>query len=266
MTSLRRIVMRPVGAATAFARLRPDFLLIGAMRCGTTTLYRYLRAHPHVRVASRKEVHYFDRHYDRGERWYLGHFPLILERWKAERRGVPLVTGEFTPGYLYHPLAAERVKATVPDARFLLLFRNPVDRAYSHYQRSRRVGREERSFEEAIEEEARDLGNGGVAAPESPFAYLSKGLYADQLRAWFQHFPRDRFLFLRSEELRDAVGTCREVSRFLEIPDFAPPRPARGNVGSYDPMSAETRTRLRRLYRPHNEALYALVGIDFGWE
>ena len=236
------------------------------MRCGTTTLHGYMRRHPNVRMAIPKEVHYFDRHYDRGDRWYFGHFPLAAERWNAERKGPPWVAGEATPVYLFDPRVPQRVRGTLPDARFLLLFRNPIDRAYSHYQRSWRIRRETRSFEEAIEAEEALLAQGGDDPHDPEKAYLERGWYAQQLQRWLQLFPRDRFLFLRSEEMfRDPAATCRAVSSFLEIPDFPPLPSHRRNAGSYDPMREDTRARLREYFRPHNQALYDLTGIDFGW-
>ena len=266
MKSAWRIGTRPVRTATAFARVRPDFLIIGAMRCGTTTLHGYMRRHPNVRMSSPKEVHYFDRHYDRGDAWYLGHFPLAVERWVAERRGNPLVAGEATPVYLFDPLVPPRVKSTLPDARFLLLFRNPIDRAYSHYQRSYRIRRETHSFEEAIEAEQARLALGGDDHHDPEKAYLERGWYAQQFQRWLQLFPRDRFLVLRSEEMfRDPAATCRGVSGFLEIPDFPAVAPHRRNAGSYAPMREDTRARLRAHFDSHNRALYELTGIDFGW-
>ena len=93
---------------TAHLRQYPDFIIIGTQRGGTTSLYRYLTAHPEIGQAYRKEVHYFDRYFDRGIEWYLAHFPL---------RGEFPVVGEASPFYLFHPEAPARVRAAVPEAK-----------------------------------------------------------------------------------------------------------------------------------------------------
>src|SRR6187200_1451927 len=129
------------GTATARGRPLPDFLVIGAQKAGTTALYAYLRWHPGITGPSWKEVSFFDRHWWRGEAWYRGQFPL--------RAGGRLV-GEASPSYLFHPLAPERARSLVPDAKLIALVRNPVDRAYSQYQHAVALGREPLSFEDAL--------------------------------------------------------------------------------------------------------------------
>lgn len=124
----------------------PDFLIIGAQRCGTISFYRLLCQHPLVEGAARKEVHYFDLHFQKGEEWYRSFFP------EAERED--RVTGESSPYYIFHPLSAERAARLVPGARLIVLLRNPVDRAYSHYQHGLRRGYETLpTFEQALEAE-----------------------------------------------------------------------------------------------------------------
>lgn len=126
----------------------PDFLIIGAQKGGTTSLYTYLCQHPRVVGASRIEVHFFDLAYDKGWWWYRSHFPVHVFR-----RGERIVTGEASPYYIFHPLVPERVRKDLPNVKLVAILRNPVDRAYSHYQHVRRNGREPLSFEEAIERE-----------------------------------------------------------------------------------------------------------------
>ena len=129
----------------------PDFFIIGAKKCGTTFLYHLLGQHPHVEAAKKKEIHYFDHHFSKGNDWYRSHFP--PPTWKEGRRSI---TGESSPYYLFHPHAARRMAGVVPRARLIVLLRNPVDRAYSHYHQEAGRGHEPLTFEEAIEaEEAR---------------------------------------------------------------------------------------------------------------
>src|SRR5580692_9445955 len=123
----------------------PGFLIVGAQRCGTTSMYRALSEHPEVRKAVlHKGVHYFDMNYGRGLGWYRAHFPL------ARGGGV---TFESSPYYLFHPLAAERIAADLPGVKLIVLVRDPVERAYSAYTHERARGFETESFEQAIERE-----------------------------------------------------------------------------------------------------------------
>ena len=122
-------------------RLMPEFIVIGAQRCGTTSLYAYLSSHPQVVPAIKKEVHFFDYNFGKGLDWYRSHFP----RW------TPMgVTGEATPYYMFHPNAAKRVYQVIPQTKLIMLLRNPIDRAYSHYHHEVRLGVESATFQEAI--------------------------------------------------------------------------------------------------------------------
>ncbi|HEV2894458.1 MAG TPA: sulfotransferase, partial [Actinomycetota bacterium] len=140
---------------TAGLRLLPDYLIIGAQRAGTTSLHRYLIQHPGVRTTLRtKGVHFFDTAYGRGMSWYASRFPTKLTAWYVARRhGVELRTGEASPYYLFHPHVPARVAEHLPQVRLIALLRDPVGRAYSHYQHEVARGFETLSFEEAIEAE-----------------------------------------------------------------------------------------------------------------
>jgi hypothetical protein len=260
------------GIRRSSSRLRPlpDFLLIGAQRCGTTSLYRYLAAHPHVLPALDKEVHFLSRHWTRGEGWYRAHFPLRAR--KAGRRSPAPLTFEATPYYLFHPLAAARAAELVPEAKLLVLLRDPVTRAWSHYRHMVRLGLEPLSFQDAIEEEpvrlagevARLVSDPGYdAVRHRRYSYLARGAYAEQLQRWLGHFPPDRILVLRSEALFDEPARCyRAVLEFLGLPQWAPPSFPVHTKQSPLPrgMPAETRRRLEEHFAPANRELEALLG------
>src|SRR5262249_28187228 len=157
-----------------------------------------------------KEVSFFDRHYARGEAWYRGHFPNALRRRAVERRtgAVPLA-GEASPSYVFHPFAPERVAKLVPDVRLVVLVRNPVDRALSHYHHEVALGRESLSFEDAVEQEDGRM-RGELDRMRDPsyfshawwnYTYLARGRYAEQLERWLTVFPRERLLIVPSEDL-----------------------------------------------------------------
>ncbi len=266
---------RRLRCATAAARLRPTFLIIGAQKSGTTSLHAYLADHPAVLTASVKEVEYFSRFFPRGERWYISHFPLAL-RGAAVRlrtRG-RLAVGEASATYLFHPRAPERIHAFDPEMKLVVVLRDPVDRAYSHYQMEYRWGRETLPFEEALarEEELAPELERMIADPayESSDAiqcsYLARGRYAEQLLRWLALFPREHLHVLTSVDLlEDPAGAVSSVAAFLDIPAWrAEKYPLRG-VREYETMRPDTRERLARIFEPHNHALEELLGRSLPW-
>jgi len=142
------------GTLTSWMRMMPDFLIIGAQRCGTTSLFNYLSQHPDIYPSFPKEVHYFSNYYKKGTAWYRSHFPLTWQKKYRELvQGRKFMTGEATPYYFSHPHAPRRIFNALPKVRLFLLLRNPVDRAFSHYQYEVKMGIESLSFEEAIDKE-----------------------------------------------------------------------------------------------------------------
>jgi hypothetical protein len=259
----------------------PDFLIIGAQKSGTTALYDYLSKHPMVARAKTKEAHFFDANFEKGVVWYRSHFPFRARRALGRLfGGRAFVTGEASPGYLFHPRAAERIAAIVPRARLIAILRNPIDRAFSHYHHEVRAGREQLSFEEAIESEPERLAGeveralAGERHDWSRLArqsYLARGRYAEQLERYFARFDRAQILVLRSEDLlADPEGTLRRASGFLGLPPIEPAESVRAfpkrNAGRYEPMNPETRARLVETFRPHNRRLAEMLGVDFGWD
>lgn len=188
----------------------PDFLVIGAMRSGTSSLARYLRAHPAICFATEKEVHFFDRNFDRGLEWYKRHFP-------CDHPGH--LTGEATQTYMYHGEALDRMVAVVPKARLIVTLRHPVERAYSHFWLNRARGREPLDFRQAIDAEPERIRTGGLNE-RLWYSYLGRGSYARQLVGVAERYSREQLLVLRFEDLRDAPArTYRRICTFLQIDD-----------------------------------------------
>ena len=260
-------------SATASVRTLPDFLIIGAQKCGTTFLYQKLVQHPRVKPAFLKEVHYFDLNFRKGNNWYRSHFPLQLSNSRK------YITGEASPYYLFHPHAARRASVIVPDAKLIVLLRNPVDRAYSHYQHQVKhvsgKARETLAFEEAIEAEEKILpaevskmlqDEYYMSSSHRTRSYLSRGRYIDQLLIWSSSFPRRRMLVLKSEDLfDDTTNTLERVLDFLEIPHWTPEAYSIPNKREYTGVDPFVRQRLDEYYEPHNQRLYEYLGVDFGW-
>ena len=238
----------------------PDFVVLGTQKGGTSFFYRLLTEHPLVRGAAAKELHFFDNKFAEGVGWYRRCFS------ESEQvDGQRTITGEASPSYLFNPQVPERMARIVPEARLIALLRNPVDRAYSHYQMEVRRGKEARSFEEATEEEMISA-EGEENALDVRYAYLTRGLYADQLERFSFFANRDRLLVVKSENLfTRRLEVLERVIAFLGLPPFestlAPPA---GNT-TYEPMDPGTRQHLEGFFAPHNERLYDLLNTDFGW-
>jgi hypothetical protein len=211
---------------TWHSRLLPDYCIIGTQRGGTTSLYNYLVGHPAVARVLTKELRYFDVQHHRGEAWYRSRFPSHRHAERVARRaGTPMVVGEASPDYLFYPEVPSRVAEMVPDVKLIVLLREPVARAHSHYWHQVKRGFETLPVAEALACEAERTRDPvlGVDPDTHHFSYLARGRYAEQLERWFAHFPRERFLILRSEDLfRDPARTFSQVLRFLELPEWQP--------------------------------------------
>lgn len=234
----------------------PTFLIIGAMKCGTTALHRLVGHHPRVAVSAPKELNFFfgtdppaaagrwvtGNHW-RGLDWYAGHFPADAP-----------VRGEASPGYTSpsHPHVAERVAALLPDVRLVYLVRDPVERAVSQHRHHRRDGAEHRPLREALLDPASQ--------------YLARSRYHERLRPFLDRFPRDHILIVATEDLRArpsaAVG---RVLRFLGAspPTLGPehlPAPTEMTATDLDPA---VRDRLTELLRDDTDRLRAVAGDPF---
>ena len=267
-----RVVVRngvwAYGWVTSPFRPLPDFLVLGAQKAGTTALYEYLRRHPQISGPSWKEVSFFDRHWARGESWYRGNFPNV-----ARTRGKHV--GEASPSYVFHPLAPRRVQEVVPEARLIVLVRNPVDRALSQYNHEVALGREPLPFEEALDEEEERLRGEQERMAADPryfsrewwnHTYKARGRYAEQLERWLAVFPREQLLVLPSDDL--GSDPARAHAQVLEFLGASPQRLdsyPRVYEREYEPMKPETRERLAAEFEEPNRRLYELLGRDLGW-
>jgi hypothetical protein len=254
---------------TAGWRPLPDFLVIGAQKAGTTSLYHYLTQFTDVRRASQKELHFFDVHHARGERWYRSQFPVT----SAERTWI---TGEATPSYLSHPAAPERVVALVPQVRLVALLRNPVERAYSHFHHSRARGTEPlEDFERALELEAERTdgasapldGNGQRRRDVEVHSYVRRSTYAPQLRRWIDVFPASSLLLVTAEELfADPAQVVQRVRLHLGLaPSAETIEFDRRNARSYQQMPDRLRQRLAGAFAHDVAEVEQLLGRPTGW-
>ena len=242
---------------TAALRALPDFVIIGAQKAGTSSLYSYLTQHPDVIAATRKEIHYFGAPaYEGGLGWYRAHFPLSGSlRYLQAVRGRSVLTGEASPYYLFHPHSHRRMRAVIPDAKIIVMLRNPINRALSHYQHQVRKGWEPLSFTAAIDtENARLEGElDRMLADERyygynywAYSYQARGVYWEQLERWLSVYPREQFLFLSSEEFfADPASAYTRTQSFLglkshELRDYG----KQNSGGSYSGLEDGTEAQL----------------------
>lgn len=243
----------------------PDYMIIGTQRGGTTSLFHYLSENTSVSSPREKELHFFSEKYEKGISWYKSRFP-------TKKR---TITGESTPYYLFHPLCAERIAKHVPDARLVLMLRNPVTRAYSNYWLVVEHGRENLSFEEALKaEEERTKGEEEKIVKNENYnsekhrlySYVARGRYIEQIERYMKFFPKEKFLFLRSEDFfKDPLATTKQTLNFLDLPLEEMKELKQHNAIDYPKMKAETKKSLSEYFKPYNEKLYSYLGIDFGW-
>ncbi|HEY3391543.1 MAG TPA: sulfotransferase, partial [Lacipirellulaceae bacterium] len=208
--------------ATQEFRQLPGVVIVGAQKAGTTQLHAYLVKHPRLFGAWKKEVDYFSKHPDRSIKWYRSQFPL--------RRRIESVGGlavDASPSYLPTPAALATMRNVLPEAQIIAVLRDPVARAFSHYQHYKTRGLESRSFEQAVDDELRQFTvqpeSGVSLRADSPpmLGYVGRGYYALQLELLFTLYSRKRVLILDSADLfRDTSTACQRVFKFLGIEQF----------------------------------------------
>lgn len=262
---------RRLGAAR---RALPSFITIGTQKGGTTSLHDYLCHHPQLHASSAKEVHFFDSGLDpavdtfaAGELWYRSHFPLTAQMQPGQQ------AYETSPLYLFNPEVPARIAALLPDVKLIALLRDPVERAISQYFHEKRHGFESLPICDAFDAEdtrvAPALANRDYKDLHFIHSsYKHRGHYREQLERFFACFAREQLLVLDSAVLfSDPNGTLQRVCEFVGVDaTFTLDNVAPSNVGNdkkdIDPALYAS---LRDYFQPHNEALYELLGEDFGW-
>jgi hypothetical protein len=252
-------------------RLKPSFLIIGAQKAGTTSLFHYLGQHPDFILPRRKEIHFFDLQYDNGIDWYEQLFPENIGSGHQ-------ITGEASPYYLFHPIVPERVHRHYPGMKLIVLLRDPVDRAYAHFQMERKRKRDAEpvpSFMQAVEMEAARIGEEeqkilrGEIQSGTRFrncSYMKRGLYGQQLQRWRSFFPANQFLLLKSEDFFSSTLTCMEnVHAFLGIRNIPPANISPQNTNEYPALSVADRNKLKDYFSEDGLLLQKLAGTHFSW-
>lgn len=288
---------------------KPSFLIIGTQKGGTTSLYQYLLQHPQMLAAQQKEIHFFDLKYELGDGWYLSQFPLLKptipttiipkssqdsitktrEKYSTDdhadltsnvtlKTDISVITGEASPYYLLHPLVPKRVASFNAAFKLIILLRDPVDRALSHYYHEVRLGFESLTLAEAIAQEPDRLAGELEKFATDPhyqsyplqhYSYVLRGIYVDQLQQWQRYFPCQQILILNSEKFyefpqlaMDRVTDFLGISRW-EFQDFQP-----FNSGSYsrtdqDSEVEKIKADLKDQFLTHNLRLWDYLNVHF---
>ena len=241
----------------------PDFIIAGASKCGTSSLYSYLNYHPQILLSHKKELDFFWHNFGKGIAWYLAHFPSICDR-------DDLITGEATPNYLRFPIVAKRIKQTCPQTKLIILLRNPVDRAISWHYHKINTGLTTGSLKDAVTQEIKQLAtldetelmSGGYR----PIDNIFSSLYYYQLKAWMQYLPREQFLILKSEDFyENTAEIMKQVYDFLGIAPQQLAEYFKVNVGSYQEVDSEIRDILTAYFKPYNQQLEEFLNLEFNW-
>ena len=272
-----RTVTRTVGRWTAGTRMLPGFLIVGGQRCGTTSLYKTLSQHQCVLPAVfHKGVHYFDVAYDRGFSWYRGHFPTMRRASAVRQEHGAAITGESSPYYMVHPLAAQRIAADLPEVKLLVLLRDPVERAYSAHAHELARGFEtEASFERALAlEDSRVAGEAERMVADPAYnshhfqhnAYVSRGQYVDHLARLEAIVGRERIHVVDSGDFfTDPEPSYNAVTDFLGLPRATGIVFGKHNARSRSPMDESLRARLEEHFAPYDDRLADWWGRTPSW-
>ena len=303
---MKKYLSRPIHYfrnKTSNLRADPDFLIIGAQKSGTTSLYYDLAAHPNLKPnVGPKEVSFFTTYYRHGINYYRSYFPL-----KKENR----FYFQSSPYYLFHPLAASRVHYHFPNMKLIAILRHPVHRAFSHYNHQKLAGREPLSFEDALAAEGERLAGEEERLRTYPdsksgshrnFSYVTRGIYIHQIDRWLHYFDVSQLLVLSSEEyFSQPENTLLKIYEFLGVPSCLPlwVRKLKADQGRASVLKRQanrlkyiwdrhhlsrlglhrkinsrpykevpswnTKEKLFQLFYPYNQELFTRFGKDFGW-
>ena len=276
-TQLRRPIVRisrmastPLAMATSSARMLPDFVIVGAQRAGTTSLYKYLIEHPDVgRVRLGKGVHYFDTNAERSMAWYRSHFP--LDPSKIPFRDRPSHVGEGSPYYMFHPQCPRRIHEALPGVKVIAILRDPIERAHSQWVHETARGFETLPFDDALRAEDDRLAGqaellvepAGRSFEHQHHSYVARGQYADQVQRLWDVFGQDRTLILSSTQLFTAPASAYAATlAFLGLTPHEAIYEVH-NARSYSKIAPSTEAWLAERFVESNQRLVEMLGPEF---
>lgn len=261
---------------TSSWRADPDFMVIGAQRAGTTSLFAGLCDHPQVLAPRQKELHRLDQKNRSAWNARVGMPTNRRIREASQSLGRRAITGEATPMYLFHPDVPERAARLHPDAKLIVTLRHPSRRAWSHYKHSVRLGLETESFSRALAlEEDRLAGDdrrthrGGPETlwPLRDWSYAARGRYTEQLECWLRYFPQEQLLVVFFEDLvSDTEAQLAAIQRFLDLGEPRLRLPWLNSAKRIDDDIEHGVESLALLAQDQRSGIIDLIGRDPGWE
>ena len=266
----RKVTWRRLSASL---RTLPDFLIIGAMKAGTSSLFHYLAQHPQLVPSREKEIHHFDQDEEafrstQGDpNGYRSHFPIRATMPRGS------LSYEATPKYLCHASSAERIADALPAVKLIVMLRNPSERAISHYFHTPTNPADPESLHAAMlgdVEQCASLGKTGEGASAFPdhSSYVGRGVYRPQIERYLDHFDRRDLHVINSEQFfGDPSPVLSSLFGFLGVRTDHPITDlAARNVSKRDKrVWPRTRAALDDYFRPHNERLFELLGTRYDW-
>ena len=240
----------------------PNFIIIGAAKCGTSSLFAYLQQHPQVLLPYKKEINFFNKHFERGINWYLAHFPAITDYGN-------FITGEATTQYIFTPEVEHRIYDTFAEVKIIIMLRNPVARTISDYYHHVNRGRETRSLKTIIKTSKdclNQLNKLGSEYTIDEFNYILKSVYFYQIYRWMKIFKSSNILILNSDNFfENTAFVMNDVWQFLQLDCYSSPDYIKYNLGAYVPVADEVKQELEELFKPYNQKLEEYLDIKFNW-
>ena len=244
---------------------RLDFIVAGAQKSGTTALHYFLRKHPKIALPDRQEMHFFD------DEEIFSQLPVDYELLHRHFRKRPVrllpvrlgLAGEISPSYLYWKPAMERIRNYNPQIKLIVLLRNPIDRAFAHWNMQRFKNREFLDFLDALKEEPRRLAQ-PLTIESRRFAYVDRGFYSDQLERVFRFFPREQVKIVKFEDFRDRKQEALDgIFKFLGVKLLGHVRDKDRNVVPYErAMTPDERKYLSEVFSAEITKLEQMLGWD----
>lgn len=256
----------------SFFKRKPDFLIIGAMKSGTTYLFNLLDQHPQIVLPKIKELHFFDNNYFMGKNWYKCQFP--------NKSFNKIITGEASPYYIYHPLAPIRSYKFNKKFKIILLLRNPTERAISHYNMFSKMLNIEwephnilKIEEELLIQNYMELKLKNHIDVNNPihrnFSFVRRGIYLFQIKQWQEFYSNTNLLIIKSEDFyKNTNQILDQICDFLNIDRF---KGFKLTVDKYqgnykNKIDEKIISELKKFYKPHNEELESFLNRKFNWE
>jgi tetratricopeptide (TPR) repeat protein len=240
----------------------PDFIIIGAAKCGTTSLFEYLQQHPQILLPHKKEIDFFNKYFDRGRDWYLAHFYSIAETNN-------FITGEASTRYFDWTEVDIKIKQMLPQTKLIILLRNPVERTISDYYHHINRGVETRTLQEIVTSTQLYLKKATereLKYTASEFDYILTSIYYPKIQRWSEQFDRNQILVVPSESLfREPRSIMTKVFQFLNVDFYDSNKYNQYNIGSYPKVADELKQNLQDIFQPYNRQLEEYLKSSFNW-